>query len=180
MPLQCAGLCVCAHASLYYHLVHMCAAVLCAFRLTRHVRENPHLGAGAAARLWPPKPWTHSQGNATQHRPVRTQQNRRGHRWWVGGGGGAVTASDQMVVRVCASFLGQRSLAGTAVSQSEVWWEFGGGMKGWGIEEWRRAGWGWRNNQVLTALVFFLLTEFIPMTIWGENISFSWLLRTFC
>lgn len=83
------------HAGLYYHLVHMCKAILSAFHLARHVRESPHLGTEAAARLWPLKPWTHSRASTTQHRPVRTQQNKRAATLT------GVTASDQMVVWVC-------------------------------------------------------------------------------
>lgn len=76
----------------------------------------------------------------TQPNTGLSERNKTGerHRWR------GVTASDQMVawvcvcVRTCEFFLQKRRLTGTAVSQSEVWWELGRGMKGWRIEGWRR------------------------------------------
>lgn len=153
--------CVCAHAGLYDHLVHMCRVGPGAFRLARHVRESPHLCVEAAARLWPLKPWTHSQANTTQHRPVRTQQNRRAAPLTGSHGVG----SDGCVgVCMCELFPRKGSLTGTAVSQSEVWWELGRGMKGWKIEGWRR-GVGDEGITKSWQLLFFFLTEFIPMAV---------------
>lgn len=95
-----------------------------------------------------------------------------------------VTAPDQMVcvgVCTCVNFLRQWSLTGMAVSQAEVWWELGWGMKGWRIEGWRQAvGDKGITKSWQLLFCFFSLTEFIPMAAWGENVYFSWLLLTFC
>lgn len=106
----------CTPPALCYCAVHMCGAILSAFRLAGHVRQSPHLGTEAAVLLWPLTPWTHSQASTGQHRPVRTQHNRRAEPLT-----GKVVASDQMLrgcvwiyIRLC--FLPKPNLKGTAVS----------------------------------------------------------------
>lgn len=159
----------------------MCRVVLCAFRLARHVRESPHLGVEAAAQLWPLKPWTHAQANTTQHRPVRTQQNRRAQAPLTGSHG---IGSDDCVGECMCVFVHMCEFSQTTKPhrdgcQSEVWCQLGRGMKGWRIKGWRWAVGDEGITKTWQLLFFFFLVEFIPMAVWGENAS-SWLLLTFC
>ena len=130
----------------------MCRAVPGAFRLARHVRESPHLGVEAAARLWPLKPWTRSQANTTQTTGL-SERNKTGerHRWR------GVTASDQMLtcVGVCMWDFPPKTKPRRDGCQSvrRFWWELGRGDEGMEDRRMETGGWGWRDNRVLTALV---------------------------
>lgn len=180
-------MCLCAHSGLYYHRVHMCRAALGASRLARHVRRSPHLAVEAAVRLWPLKPWTRSQANAAQHRPVRTQQNRgaaplTGESWHrIRCCMGVCTS---LCVSVCAFFCcffyGNKASKGR-LSVSRRFDGFGGGMKDKGSKEWDE----WFGDEWISKtwqLLFFFV--FFPRRVYthgcGGNVSISWLFLTFC
>lgn len=101
-----------------------------------------------------------------------SERNKTGERHRCRG----VTASDQMVawvclcVRMCEVFSKENEASqGMAVSQRKVWWELGKGMKGWRIERWRRVVGDEGITKSWQLLFFFLLTEFIPMAVWGRK-----------
>lgn len=157
----------------------MCRVVRGASCLVRHVRQSPHLGAKAAEAaepLWPPEaPRTHSQANAAAT-PACQNATKQESCTTDGEEEEGATASDQILrgsVCVCG-FLsyGNQSLKGTAVSQSEVWWELRWGIKDRGSKA--GDGRGWMDNQVLTAPIFFScllpFAEFIPLAVCGENV----------
>lgn len=150
----------------------MCKVFLCTFHLARHVKESPHLGVEAAVQLWPLKPWTHSQANTTQHRPVRTQQNRRAA--LLTGSHGI--RSDDCVGECMCVFVHMCQLSQTTKPhrdgcQSEAWCELGRGMKGMEDRRMETSGWGWRDNQDLTALIFLFPGGVYTHGCWGENMS---------
>lgn len=86
-------------------------------------------------------------------------------------------ASDQMLrgcvyvcAYVCFSYGNEASKGWLSVSQRFE----GSWVEGWRMRDRRMetSGWGWMNNQDLTALVFFSLAEFIPMALWRKCLFF--------
>lgn len=101
---------------------------------------------------------------------------QKGHRWR------GAAASAQMAAWLCVCvcvFLRQQGLTGTAVSQHEVWWELGTGMKGWRRLRWRGAFGDEGITKSWQLLFFFPDRVFIPTAVWGENSFFTFLLTFF-
>lgn len=121
-------------SGLYYHLVHMRRVVPGSFLL-----GQTRQGEYTSGRWRCGAPLTSEAPNAfaSPHKPTPACQNAMKHEYgnrWRG-----VVASAQMAgacSRLCVRsfFLRQWSLTGMAVSQCEVWYQLGGGMKGWRIE----------------------------------------------
>lgn len=137
----------------------MCGAILCAFHLVGHVRRSPHLGAETAVLLWPLKPRTHSPASTGQHRPVRTQHNRRAAPLT-----GEALASDQMLrgcvwiyTCLCVSSQNKTSQGWLSVSRRLD----GGWVEGWRVRDRKTdmSGWGGMENHKLTARVLFFLLQ---------------------
>lgn len=150
----------------------MCGAILCAFRLVGHVRQSPHLGGETAVLLWPLKPRTHSQATTGQHRPVRTQHNRKAALLT-----GKVLASDQML-RGCVWMYIYASVFPPKTKPQRDGCQLVGGLmgvgwrdEGWGLERWTwavRVEWKTMNWQLV--FYFFLLQSLNPWH-FGQTLS---------